>query len=616
MKLRGRSITPKKLFLILYDSIMSVLALVLSLFLTNQHAYGLDLLQPTSLLLISCFFSALIIFHLIGLYNQMWLYASILQYLLVPIAIFAQTIVMIFLQLVLFPFPIIWVQVWTYFSLLVFALIAVRVFYRLYRSKRIGVKQRIRFRRDDIKMIRVLIVGAGRAGSRLAEDLKEINGSRFPVAFVDDNPKTHHYQHMGIPVLGGRKEIPIICETYKIDEIILAIPSLPADEMKQLVEICQKTRCRIRILPSVTALTEDRVGLRNVKDIDIEDLLGREPVRIMSDTVSNMVHGKVVMVTGGGGSIGSEICRQVLKYNPERLIIVDIYENNVYDLQQELFSKYGKDLALTVLIASVRDKKRIEDIFEEYKPQIVYHAAAHKHVPLMEDSPEEAIKNNVIGTSNVAKAAAIFGAERFVLISTDKAVNPTSVMGASKRLAEMTVLAIAKRYPELKCGMVRFGNVLGSNGSVVPLFKKQIERERRVTVTDPEMRRYFMTIPEAVSLVLQASVYAEHGEIFVLDMGEPVKIVDLATAMIKLSGYEPNVDVPIEFIGLRPGEKMFEELYFDMETLDITPHEKIMKLRQIEDPELIASEIEKLFLIFGHDYPELKDKILKRLQSN
>lgn len=593
---------------------MSVMALILSVSIVYKYNLQVDNVANLGIYSIIYFFSSFFVFHLVSLYNQMWLYASILQYLLVPAAVLIQTLLNLSIRYLVFQENANIVEAWTYFSVLVFSLIAVRVFYRLYRSKKYGVKERLRLRRNDIKMTRVLIVGAGRAGSRLAEDLKEINGSRFPVAFIDDNPKTHHYQHMGIPVLGGRKDIPLIAEAYKIDEIILAIPSLQIDELKELVEICQKTSCRIRILPSVTRLTEDTVGLRNVKDIDIEDLLGREPVDIMSDTIANIIRGKIVLVTGGGGSIGSEICRQVLKYNPSSLIIVDIYENNVYDLQQELLSHYGKNLDLHVLIASVRDKKRIEQIFEDYHPHVVYHAAAHKHVPLMEDSPEEAIKNNVFGTSNVVRAAAKFNAERFVLISTDKAVNPTSVMGASKRLAEMTVLAISKQYPDLKCGMVRFGNVLGSNGSVVPLFKKQIERERRVTVTHPEMRRYFMTIPEAVSLVLQASVYAVHGEIFVLDMGEPVKIVDLATAMIKLSGYEPNVDIPIEFIGLRPGEKMFEELYFDLETLDKTPHDKIMKLKQIDDPELVSGEIERLFAMFGQDYPELKDKILKRLE--
>lgn len=515
MNLRKRTITPKKLFLIFYDALMSVLALILSLFLVKQFEVIQQETVNIGIYSVIYFFSSFFVFHLVSLYNQMWLYASILQYLLVPVAVLVQTLLSIFIRYFLFQDVTSFAEIWIYFSILVFSLIAVRVFYRLYRSKKYGVKERLRLRRNDIKMTRVLIVGAGRAGSRLAEDLKEINGSRFPVAFIDDNPKTHHYQHMGIPVLGGRKDIPLIAETYKIDEIILAIPSLPTEELKELVEICQKTSCRIRILPSVTRLTEETVGLRNVKDIDIEDLLGRDPVNIMSDSIANTIRGKIVLVTGGGGSIGSEICRQVLKYKPSRLIIVDIYENNVYDLQQELLSQYGKDLDLHVLIASVRDKKRIEQIFEEYKPHVVYHAAAHKHVPLMEDSPQEAIKNNVFGTSNVVRAAAIFQAERFVLISTDKAVNPTSVMGASKRLAEMTVLAIAKQFPELKCGMVRFGNVLGSNGSVVPLFKKQIERERRVTVTHPEMRRYFMTIPEAVSLVLQASVYAEHGEIFV-----------------------------------------------------------------------------------------------------
>lgn len=606
------SLTPKKFFLIVFDLLCSALSFLFAQLLMRTtpaaEVFARWLGQVPVILLL-----ALLMYVGFGLYLQMWLHASILQYLLVPVSVFVLSLLVWCVRVFLFMDAVSLAELWIQFSSAVAALLAIRVLYRLYGNRRAGIRERLRGRKGDVKTIRVLIVGAGKAGSRLAEDLEEINGTRFPVAFVDDNPRTHRLKHAGIPVLGGRDEIPSICSTYAIDEIIIAIPSLGAAETKRLVELCQKTHCRIRILPSVVALTEDEVGLRDVKDIDIDDLLGREPVTIASDSVSAMLAGKVVLVTGGGGSIGSEICRQIAKCAPKQLILLDIYENNAYALQQELHSLYGKNLDLKVLIASVRDERRLEEIYAEYRPQIIYHAAAHKHVPLMEDSPEEAIKNNVRGTYHVVKLAGKYGAERFVLISTDKAVNPSSVMGASKRLAEMTVLAVSKRYPDLKCAMVRFGNVLGSSGSVVPLFKRQIAYERRVTVTDPEMRRYFMTIPEAVCLVLQASVYANKAEIFVLDMGEPVKIVDLAETMIRLSGYEPNVDIPIEFIGLRPGEKMFEELYFDRETLDTTPHEKIMKLKQVEDAELLAKEIDALFAKFGHAYPEIKNGILRKI---
>ncbi len=612
MNVAGRVLTVKKIFLVLYDTIMSILiALFSTIIVTNLSDTIVDAkyIIPNFALLVA---SALIIFLLFGLYNQMWLNASILQYLAVPMAVLTQTIFVVLVRRFLFTENINWIVVWFYFSIMVFALLAIRVFYRLFRNRRIGFFQRHKTEDDQVSKIRVLIIGAGRAGSRMAEDLSEIKGSRIPIGFIDDNPKTLKYTHMGIPVLGNRNDIQEVVNSYAIDEIIVAIPSLKPEETKDIVRICQKTKCKIRILPSVTTLDED-VGFQNVKDVEIEDLLGREPIKIETEKIEYIIKGKVILVTGGGGSIGSELCRQIAKYKPKQLIIFDIYENNAYDLQQELISKYHAELDLKVLIGSVRDIERVKYIFKTYKPQIVYHAAAHKHVPLMEDSPEEAIKNNVYGTLNVVKTSAEFSAERFVLISTDKAVNPTSVMGASKRLAEMTVLSISKIYPNLKCSIVRFGNVLGSNGSVIPLFKRQIEFEHRVTVTHRDMKRYFMTIPEAVSLVLQASYFAEGGEIFVLDMGDPVKILDLAEGLIRLSGFEPNVDIKIEFCGLRPGEKMFEELYFDLESLDKTKHDKIMKLKQIQDHGILSNEIDSLFSMFGHEYSDIKQGILKNL---
>ena len=338
-------------------------------------------------------------------------------------------------------------------------------------------------------------------------------------------------------------------------------------------------------------------------------MLGRDPVKLELDGIDAYLKNKAVLVTGGGGSIGSEIARQIAKFKPSVLILFDIYENNVYELQQELKAKYGTNLNLQVLIGSVRDKQRLEEIFAKWKPSVVFHAAAHKHVPLMEDSPEDAVKNNLFGTYNVGRTAGKYGSRRMVLISTDKAVNPTNVMGATKRLAEMVMLSLNSIYPNTIYSAVRFGNVLGSSGSVIPLFKKQIREEHQVTVTHPEIERYFMTIPEASRLVLQAASYAKDGEIFVLDMGEPVKILDLAIELISLSGYEPYVDIPIDFVGLRPGEKMYEELYLDQESLDHTAHEKIFTLSQNEDCESLKQEVAHLLDIIKIHNPKLNQKV-------
>lgn len=420
----------------------------------------------------------------------------------------------------------------------------------------------------------VLIVGAGAAANAI---LKEIESSRYlslsARCIIDDNPGCHGKYMRGIPIVGGREQIPDAVAQYNIDEIIFAIPSADTQTRTEILDICKETGCRLRTLPGMYQLINGDVSIAKLKEVDIEDLLGREPIRINNEQVLGLVQGKRILVTGGGGSIGSELCRQIAAHHPAQLIIVDIYENNAYDIQQELASKYP-ELALIVLIASVRNTKRINHIFETYRPQIVYHAAAHKHVPLMEDSPCEAIKNNVFGTYKTALAADRYGAEKFVLISTDKAVNPTNIMGASKRLCEM-VVQMMNRESQTSFVAVRFGNVLGSNGSVIPLFKKQIEAGGPVTVTDPEIIRYFMTIPEAVSLVLQAGAYAKGGEIFVLDMGQPVKILDLAINLIKLSGYKPYEDIDIKFTGLRPGEKMYEELLMNEEGLKQTANQQI-----------------------------------------
>lgn len=381
-------------------------------------------------------------------------------------------------------------------------------------------------------------------------------------------------------MVGGRDKIIESADLYDIDEIFVAIPSAPPTVIRDILSICKETNCKLRSLPGMYQLVNGEVSVSKLRDVEVEDLLGREPIRVDLDSILGYVQNKVVMVTGGGGSIGSELCRQIASHKPAQLIIVDIYENNAYDIQQELIIKYP-ELKLTVLIASVRNTKRINHIFETYKPDIVYHAAAHKHVPLMEVSPNEAIKNNVFGTWKTAQAAALNGAKKFVMISTDKAVNPTNIMGASKRICEMIVQTFNKHY-DTEFVAVRFGNVLGSNGSVIPLFKRQIEAGGPVTVTHPDIIRYFMTIPEAVSLVLQAGAYARGGEIFILDMGEPVKILDLAKNLIRLSGYKLGEDIQIEFTGLRPGEKLYEELLMDEEGMQDTENKLIHIGRPIE----------------------------------
>lgn len=450
-------------------------------------------------------------------------------------------------------------------------------------------------RRENSKdKVNVMLVGAGAAANTI---LKEIESSQYlnlsPKCIVDDQPGCHGKFLRGVPIIGGRDKIMDAVQEYSIDEIIFAIPSANNQVKKELLDICKETGCEMRTLPGMYQLINGDVSVAKLKKVEIEDLLGREPIQINSEEVFDYVSHKVVMVTGGGGSIGSELCRQIAAHNPKQLIIVDIYENNAYEIQQELLRKYP-DLNLVVLIASVRNTNRINNIFETYRPQIVYHAAAHKHVPLMETSPNEAIKNNVFGTYKTAQAADKYGAEKFVLISTDKAVNPTNIMGASKRICEM-VIQMMNQKSKTNFVAVRFGNVLGSNGSVIPLFKKQIAAGGPVTVTHPDIIRYFMTIPEAVSLVLQAGAYARGGEIFVLDMGEPVKIVDLAKNLIKLSGYRVGEDIEIQFTGLRPGEKMYEELLMNEEGLKKTANKMIYIGKPIEfDVEKFEKQLKKL----------------------
>lgn len=419
-----------------------------------------------------------------------------------------------------------------------------------------------------------MVIGAGEAANVIIKEIINSNFSTMKIKCIIDDDKGKWGKFIqGIKVVGGRDKIVECADLYHIDEIILAVPSISRTEMKAILDICKNTGCKLQSLPGMYQLVNGEVSVSKLRDIEIEDLLGREPITVDLDSILGYVQNKVILVTGGGGSIGSELCRQIATHQPKQLIIVDIYENSAYEVQQELKVKHP-ELNLEVLIGTVRSASRMNWIFDHYKPDIVYHAAAHKHVPLMEDSPNEAIKNNVYGTFNVAQAAAMSGVKRFVMISTDKAVNPTNIMGASKRICEMIVQTFNKHY-DTEFVAVRFGNVLGSNGSVIPLFRKQIAQGGPVTVTHPDIIRFFMTIPEAVSLVLQAGAYAKGGEIFVLDMGEPVKILDLAENLIRLSGYRVGEDIKIEFTGLRPGEKLYEELLMDEEGLTDTENKMI-----------------------------------------
>ena len=456
-----------------------------------------------------------------------------------------------------------------------------------------------------------MIVGAGEAGNTL---LKELQNSKFVeqnvCCLVDDDPGKIGKYLRGVLVAGNRKDICRLAEEYRIDEIMIAIPSASHAEIQELLDICSQTSCKLKVLPGIYQLVNGEVSVSKLRNVEIEDLLGREPIDTQVESIMGYVSGKVVLVTGGGGSIGSELCRQIARHEPKQLVIFDIYENNAYDIQQELKRDYP-ELNLVVLIGSVRNTHRINGVFEKYHPQIVYHAAAHKHVPLMEDSPNEAIKNNVMGTYKTAQAADKYGVSRFVLISTDKAVNPTNIMGASKRLCEMVIQMMNNRS-KTEFVAVRFGNVLGSNGSVIPLFKKQIEEGGPVTVTHPDIIRYFMTIPEAVSLVLQAGARAKGGEIFVLDMGKPVKILDLALNLIRLSGLKPYEDIDIVFTGLRPGEKLYEELLMDEEGLQSTDNKLIHIGKPIDfDEELFIHQLEELDELSRMDSPKIKEKVME-----
>lgn len=457
-----------------------------------------------------------------------------------------------------------------------------------------------------------MIVGAGSAGTMLINEMMARRELKYnPIVLIDDDKSKLGKRISGVKIEGNRYDIPYIVGDQEIDLILIAIPSLDAKNKAEIIEICKNTNCKLQIIPGMYEILSGDATVSRIKDVDLEDLLGRDPIQLDNKGISDYIEGKTILVTGGGGSIGSELCRQISVYNPKRLIIFDIYENNVYDIQNELREEFP-DMNLTVLIGSVRDKKRLHEIFTKYRVNVVFHAAAHKHVPLMEDSPKEAIKNNVFGTLNLALEASEANVERFVMISTDKAVNPTNIMGATKRLCEMIIQAMDKQS-RTEFVAVRFGNVLGSNGSVIPLFKRQIANGGPVTVTHKKIIRYFMLIPEAAQLVLQAGAFARGGEVFVLDMGKPVKIYDLACDLIRLSGLEPNRDIKIVVTGLRPGEKLYEELLMSEEGLENTVHNKIYVGKPtFEDMNSLTIKLEQLQkLLELSDISEIKHQMQK-----
>lgn len=560
----------KKILLIFLDIIVINISYLLALYIRFDGVIGDQFISYFSKYKQFALYITLIkviIFYYFKLYKSMWKYASIHELVNILVAIVvSNTAVLSFLFIRQSNLPR---SIYAITALIDMVLIGgIRFSFRTFSL--LGEIGHL----NNCNQKRILIIGGGDACDMVIREYKnhsQLNSK--PIAIIDDNKSKRGQLINGVAIVGSREDIPIMVKKLDIDEILIAIPSASKAEISSLVEICKETKAKLKILPGMYELIDGQVSINKIRDVDIEDLLGRDEIKVDLNEISDYINDKVVMVTGGGGSIGSELCRQIAIYNPKKLIILDIYENSAYDIENELLRTF-KNLNLKTYIGSIRDRNRVFNLMDREKPKVIFHAAAHKHVPLMEDSPKEAIKNNVFGTLNLAQAADQFGVERFVMISTDKAVNPTNIMGASKRICEMIIQSIDS-VSNTEFVAVRFGNVLGSNGSVIPLFKKQIAEGGPVSVTHKDIIRYFMTIPEAVQLVIQAGAMAQGGEIFVLDMGKPVKILDLAKDLIRLSGFDPEVDMPIKITGLRPGEKLFEELLLDEEGISSTKHDKI-----------------------------------------
>lgn len=597
----------RRILLLLYDVAAVYVAAIVALFVRFEMRFD-DLMENYLVVFhhyaLAIIIAVLIIFWCCHMYSSLWTYAGANE----MVNIIKACILASVCQLVIITYipPNTDSMPRSYYLLFGITLFALEFISRFaYRALRSIYNKQIERR---IKT-NVMIVGAGDAGATLIREITHSQHiSKKVVCVIDDsNDKIGNYLY-GIKIAGNRYAISKMVQQYNIHEIMVAMPSASQKEIKAILDICKETGCVLKRLPGMYQLVNGDVSISKLKEVDVNDLLGREPIHVNLDSIMDYVSDKVVMVTGGGGSIGSELCRQIAAHHPKKLVLIDIYENTTYDIQNELKAKFP-ELDLVVLIASVRNTKRMDLIFKKYRPDIVYHAAAHKHVPLMEDSPNEAVKNNVLGTWKVVKAADKWGVKRFVMISTDKAVNPTNIMGATKRICEMIIQTYNKRS-KTEFVAVRFGNVLGSNGNVIPLFKRQIEKGGPVTVTHPDIIRYFMTIPEAVSLVLQAGAYAEGGEIFILDMGEPVKILDLAKNLILLSGHKPDEDIKIKFTGLRPGEKLYEEMLMKEEGMQETKNQLIHIGKPIEmDDEKFLMQLENLREYVVEEPTDIKEYI-------
>jgi len=604
-----------KIILVLYDIGAVILASYLSLLVRFDLQLSKvpdEYMSVTNKSLPVAVVITILVFALLRLYTSLWTYAGATEFFNIVLSCIVASLlnmaaVMMMNHDIVVPLPR------SYYLLYLLFLLGLTIISRYFYKTFFSVKKRVRTTKEVKK--RVLVIGAGDAGNQL---IREIKNSRYlPMKVVgvidDDTGKVGNYIH-GVKVVGTRNDIPKMADKLRAEEIILAMPSAKPQEVHDILDICKETGCELKKIPGIYQLVNGEVNVTDLREVDVNDLLGREPIEVNIDSIMGYVSDKVVLVTGGGGSIGSELCRQIAGHNPKQLIIIDIYENTTYDVQNELRKNFP-DLDLVVLIASVRNTKRVDQIFQKYHPDIVYHAAAHKHVPLMEDSPNEAIKNNVLGTWKIVQAADRWKVKRFVMISTDKAVNPTNIMGASKRLCEMIIQTYDK-ISDTSFVAVRFGNVLGSNGSVIPLFKKQIAAGGPVTVTHPDIIRYFMTIPEAVSLVLQAGAYAKGGEIFVLDMGEPVRILDLAKNLILLSGHKPGEDIEIVFTGLRPGEKLYEEMLMKEEGMQETENKLIHIGKPIEmDEEKFMEELKALSTYVVEEPSDIREVVQRMVPT-
>ena len=598
----------RRIFLVITDIILingSVFLSLIMRFEINIASVPEEYIQKYIVNVIPFTIVTLIIFWCFRMYHSLWQYASIAElYKIVEACVVAELAHLCVTSFMGWMLPRS-----CYFTSGVFLIVAMSASRFMYRL----LRQLINEYRHTSEQLKIMIIGAGEATSVL---MREISNSRYldnskVVCIIDDDLGKVGKYIRGVKIVGTRDHIKEYARYYDIDEIIFAIPSASTKDKREILNICKETSCNLKILPGVYQMVDGEINIKDLRNVDVLDLLGRDPVKVDIESIMGYVKDKTVLVTGGGGSIGSELCRQLVSHKPKCLVIFDIYENNAYDIQQELKIKYP-DANVVTLIGSIRNTSRLESVFEQYNPDIVYHAAAHKHVPLMEVSPNEAIKNNVVGTWNVAKMADKYGVKKFVMISTDKAVNPTNVMGATKRICEMIIQSFNEKS-KTDFVAVRFGNVLGSNGSVIPLFKRQIEAGGPVTVTHPDIIRYFMTIPEAVSLVLQAGAYAKGGEIFILDMGEPVKIDDLAKNLIRLSGYTLGVDMEIKYTGLRPGEKLYEELLMNEEGMQDTDNKLIHIGRPIEfDKEHFYEKLEELKeMAYAEDSADIRKKIME-----